>query len=154
MNNDFSWKCLLKLFLGNNSFNHLLSVSVQHLWLQWGLSDEQTEHRLVCIQAKEPKHWKLTVTTGFRNAQSLHRAVVCQRNRSKSLKLRNSTSVDFYFILFIYFTRQVIKTHIFPLTCSDIYQSRLFWCELSTFEISAVEISAFSLVKWDYVLCR
>ena len=26
-----------------------------------------------------------------------------------------------------------LKIHIFPLTCSAIYQSKLFWCELSSF---------------------
>lgn len=47
------------------------------------------------------------------------------------------------------FTPKISNVHIVTLTCSVVYPSRLFWCELLSLEISTVEMSAFSRIKWN-----
>ena len=66
-------------------------------------------------------------------------ATLASGKRSKLL-----TFVHFNLLIFKYLMSLIImfkgpvhpksKIHVFPLTCSAIYQSRMFWCELPSFE--------------------
>ena len=98
-----------------------------------GLTDREAEHvmqvvkRDMRLRKNEEERLRLVLTSTLTSTQ-----------KTDCIYFLGGSVVEEVF-------RFVTKTHIFPLTCRAIYQSRLFWCELSCFgDIDCKDFCLFS----------